>query len=394
MAESAAHLVDHVLPEVPIRQWVISFPWPVRYLLARRPALCRAVRRIFLRAVFALYRKRAAQEGITAGRTGAINRIQRFGSALNLNVHFHALVLDGIYTACSPFARPVFHEASTIEDDDIERLAEQIRDRVLRLLRNQSLLSDEHQISTEESEEHQGLLPLLQAASIQGRVAHGPDAGARIGRLGLLGGGEARITPGSLCAEVDGFSLHAAVRIPPHDRAQLEHLCRYIARPPFAATRLKWSRRGRLLYELRNPWRDGTTHVVFDPEVFIERLAALIPPPRAHLQTYHGVLAPSASWRDEVVVCPVRPAVAADSSEEGKQSSDRRPPHRYLWPELMRRVFGFEVLRCKVCRSRRRLVAMITERSVIARILAHLGLDTDPPPIQPARAPPQLEWGF
>jgi hypothetical protein len=66
----------------------------------------------------------------------------------------------------------------------------------------------------------------------------------------------------------------------------------------------------------------------------------------------------------------------------------------YPWPELMRRVFGFEVLRCKVCRSRRRLVAMITERSVIARILAHLGLDTDPPPIQPARAPPQLELGF
>ena len=95
-----------------------------------------------------------------------------------------------------------------------------------------------------------------------------------------------------------------------------------------------------------------------------------------------------------MVVNQVRPAVAADSSEEEKRSSARRPPHRYLWSELMRRVFGFEVLRCKVCRSRRRLVAVITERSTIVWILAHLGLETDPPAIQPARAPPQQELGF
>ncbi|MBC8451317.1 MAG: transposase, partial [Planctomycetes bacterium] len=356
--------------------------------------LCRAVRRIFLRAVFSLYRKRAAGEGILGGRTGAVNRIQRFGSALNLNVHFHALVLDGVYTLSTPFARPVFHEASWIDDDDIERVTKQIHGRVLRLLRRRSLLNDEHEISTEESDEHQGLLPLLQAASIQSRVAQGPDAGARIGRLGLLGGGEARITPGSLCAEVNGFSLHAAVRIPAHDRARLEHLCRYVARPPFASARLKWSRRGRLLYELRNPWRDGTTHIVFEPHVFLERLAALIPPPRVPLQTYHGVLAPSASWRDDVVKSRVSAPRTGDTSEEKKRGSARRPPHRYLWAELMRRVFGFEVLRCKVCRSKRRLISMITERSTIVRILAHLGLDTNPPSIQPARAPPQLELGF
>ncbi len=83
-----------------------------------------------------------------------------------------------------------------------------------------------------------------------------------------------------------------------------------------------------------------------------------------------------------------------EPSEEKKRRSGRRPPHRYLWPELMRRVFGFEVLRCKVCRSKRRLISMITERSTIIRILAHLGLDIDPPSIQPARAPPQLEWEF
>ena len=394
MAESAAHLVDHVLPRVPVRQWVISFPWALRYLLARRPVLCRAVRRIFLRAVFGLYRRRAAAEGIAAGRTGAVNRIQRFGSSVNLNVHFHALVLDGVYTAASPFAPPVFHDAARIDDEDVEQLVKTIRDRVLRLLRRRGLLTDEGSMSAGQEYEHQGLLPLLQAASIQGRVAQGPDAGAHLGRLGRMGPCESRFVRGPSCAEVDGFSLHAAVRIAGHDRTRLEHLCRYIARPPFAVGRLKWSRRGRLLYELRTPWRDGTTHVVFEPLVFIERLAALVPVPRMHLQTYHGVLAPGASWRDEVVVGGKQPRRGGGPDAEQKGDARSRPPHRYLWAELLRRVFGLDVLCCNRCHAKCRLVSLITSRLTIVRILAHLGLETDPPPIQPARAPPQLEFGF
>ena len=393
MAESAAHLTDHVFPEVPVRQWVVSFPWVIRYLFSRSPALCRAVRRVFLRAVFGFYHRQAAAERIRDGRTGAVNRIQRFGSALNLNVHFHALVLDGVYTAASPFASPVFHDAGELLDEDVEHLVETIRHRVLRLLRKRGFLTDEGEVLVGEEEANQGLLPLFQAASIQGRVAQGPEAGARLGRLGVSGATAARFVPGSLCAEVDGFSLHAGVWVGAHDRERLEHLCRYIARPPLAAGRLKWSRHGRVLYELRKPWRDGTTHVVFEPEVLLERLAALVPPPRMHQQTYHGVLAPGSSWRDEVVGKGRARAKSAAADATGKEEA-RRPAHRYLWAELMRRVFGFDVLRCEVCRAKRRLVALIMERSAIVRILDHLGLATDPPRIQPARAPPQGEFGF
>ncbi len=396
MAESAAHLVDHVFPRVPVRQWVISFPWTIRYLLARRPVLCRAVRRIFLRAVFGFYKDRAAAEGIADGRSGAVNRIQRFGSALNLNVHFHALVLDGVYTAQSPFARPVFHEAEALADADIEALVETIRTRVLRLLRRRGLLTSEGETMLSEDPEEQGLLPLFQAASIQGRVAQGPEAGARLGRLGTRSASRARFTPLPLCAEVDGFSLHAAVHIPRHDRDRLEHLCRYIARPPLAADRLTLSPRGRVRYEFRRPWRDGTTHVVFEPLVFLERLAALVPPPRMQLQTYHGVLAPGASWRDEVV--PKGPWSSSpqgcSANPEHEHGASPRPPHRYLWAELMRRVFGLDVLLCRKCRTHRRLIALITERPVIVAILTHLGLDADPPLIHPARAPPQAEFSF
>jgi len=377
-----------------VRQWVISFPWVVRYLLARRPTLCRAVRRLFLRALFGFYRHQARKEGIEAGRTGAVNRIQRFGSSLNLNIHHHALILDGVYTATSPFAAPVFHEASELRDEDVERLVETIRARVLRLLRRRGYLSDEGELSVGEEEGTQGLLPLFQAASIQGRVAQGPEAGARLGRLGVTSSTPARFVPGSLCAEVDGFSLHAGVWVGAHDRKRLEHLCRYIARPPFAAGRLKWSRHGRVLYELRKAWRDGTTHIVFEPMVLLERLAALVPPPRMHMQTYHGVLAPGSSWRDEVVMGRGRRRDGGAAEGAKKEEEPRRPAHRYLWAELMRRVFGLDVLRCEVCRAKRRLVSLITLRTTIVRILAHLGLESDPPPIQPARAPPQLELGF
>ncbi len=148
MAESAAHLVDHVIPPVPVRQWVISFPWVVRYRPARRPALCTAVRAIFLRAVFSFYRERAAANGIPGGRMGAVNRIQRLGSALNLNVHFHVLLLDGVHTAESSFSLPVFSAAPELQGSDVESVVRKIRTRVLRLVRRRGLLTDEGRASS------------------------------------------------------------------------------------------------------------------------------------------------------------------------------------------------------------------------------------------------------
>ncbi len=96
-------------------------PGARRFLLAAAPTLCAAVRHSLLRAVFASYRARAERDGLPHGRTGAVNVVQRFGSALNLNVHFHALVLDGVYTAAGPLARPVFHPADELEDEDVAR---------------------------------------------------------------------------------------------------------------------------------------------------------------------------------------------------------------------------------------------------------------------------------
>ena len=84
----------------------MTFPWSLRSQHACDPVLCRAVRHTFLRALFSDHRRRS---GLAGARTGAVNFVQRFASALNLNVHFHALVLDGVYTCESPWADPVFH---------------------------------------------------------------------------------------------------------------------------------------------------------------------------------------------------------------------------------------------------------------------------------------------
>lgn len=102
---------------------------------------------------------------------------------------------------------------------------------------------------------------------------------------------------GPLCAAVDEFSLHAGAWVSARDR---EKLCRYAARPAVAASRLVELADGRIGYALKNRWRDGTTAVVMTKEVLMERLCALVPKPRKHLVTYHGVLAPASGMRPKV----------------------------------------------------------------------------------------------
>jgi hypothetical protein len=93
MADTAAWLVDRVLPLVPVRQWVLTLPFALRFRMAYDARLTSDVLRIFLRAVFSSLRRRARRKGpIHRPQSGAVTFVQRFGDALNLNVHFHALV--------------------------------------------------------------------------------------------------------------------------------------------------------------------------------------------------------------------------------------------------------------------------------------------------------------
>lgn len=96
MTESAALLVDEVFPQQPVRQWLLSLPYPLRFLFASRLALMGRVLGIVYR-VIATHLIRQAGFTRKSAHTGVVTLIQRFGSALNLNIHFHMLFLDGVY---------------------------------------------------------------------------------------------------------------------------------------------------------------------------------------------------------------------------------------------------------------------------------------------------------
>lgn len=207
-----------------------------------------------------------------------------------------------------------------------------------------------------------------------------------------------------------------------NDRTQLERLCRYAARPAIAESRLSLRADGKVVYELKKRWKDGTTHVVLDPLVLMERLCALVPAPRRHLVTYHGVLAGAAQDRDRVVPeaggsGSCRHGVEADEVDDDEQRAmgdgegveeRRRPrkraqsvPHRprrtgsrprYAWAELLRRVFLVDVLQCPHCGGRRRLLAAIHDPAAIQRVLVALGLSGEVPPVAAARPPPEEDW--
>ena len=139
MAERAAHLVDHVFPPVAVRQWVLSLPHRVRYLLAWDHALCRAVVAVYMRAVLGFLQRRAGEPGVRNGRSGAVAFVQRFGAALNLNVHVHALVIDGVFTE-DPDGTVTFHPLPPPGDDEVAAVLAIVSHRIRVLLRLRGFL--------------------------------------------------------------------------------------------------------------------------------------------------------------------------------------------------------------------------------------------------------------
>jgi Putative transposase/Transposase zinc-binding domain len=367
MSELAAHLVERVLPRVPIRQWVFTVPVPVRYQLAFNAGLTRAVLRVFLRTVFGWQRRRAVRRGVVGARSGSITAIQRFGGSANLNVHFHALLFDGVYTRASPTARPVFHRLPPPTDADIAGLLARVQRRVRRLLMRRGRWPDA-EAGSDPFAAQEPLFASAVAASLQGRVALGPRAGQPVRRLRSAA---AVTVTGRRSARLEGFSLHADVAVPARRRDQVERVCRYILRPPLAVERLTESTGGQLLYQFRRPWSDGSTALLLDPLEWLERLAALVPPPRRPLLAYHGLLAPRSRWRAAIV--PKAASEAARADAEGV-------PRRWPWARLLQRVFGFDVLVCDRCAGPRRILGAVTEPHAVRRLLAALGFAAEPPP--------------
>ncbi len=189
---------------------------------------------------------------------------------------------------------------------------------------------------------------------------------------------------------MSGLTLHAAVRVQAHDRKRLEQLCRYITRPALSDERVQLNAAGQVELKLKTPWRDGTTHLVMSPLEFMQRLAALVPRPRLHLIRYHGVLAPNAKLRAQVV--PQGPPAQAPAATEAAAAAAcevepvQARPHRISWARLLKRIFDIDMQHCPHCGAGElKIIAAILERPVIEKILSHLGLDPQPPPKGRAR---------
>ena len=137
------------------------------------------------------------------------------------------------------------------------------------------------------------MLAGIVGASVQGRVALGRRAGARVRRLGDARDTAAVMSRGARQAHLEGFDLHANVWVAANDRAGLERLCRYVLRPPFAQDRLRLRGDGRVALELKRAWHDGTRELVFEPLEFLERLAAMTPRPETNLASGSSSRCPS-----------------------------------------------------------------------------------------------------
>jgi hypothetical protein len=309
--------------------------------------------------------------------------VQRFGSALNLNVHFHSIVVDGVFVRADDGAVR-FLTLPAPSDEVLKKVLRRIEARVTKVLR-----------------------PLRKASEDDARPmdAHGYAQAESITGLGLQRGATQK--PKKHAALLNGFSLHNGVHLHANDREGLANLCGYGARPALSQERLSLQEDGNLVLRFKRQLNDGRSGLTLAPTELLRRLAALVPPPRAHLIGFHGCFGPASSWRAAVV-----PGAAADAAEtpgvaaavkpappEPSAQPDlalpnpRRPSAHIPWATLLLRVFKEDVLACP-CGGRRKVTAFIEERKTIEAILGHLGLPTTGPPLAPARGGESAEDGW
>jgi hypothetical protein len=288
MAEAAIYLRDELVPLVPVRQFVVTFPPPLRLWLARSNKLCA---NICKKVVDALDKHLRKQANVSNGITGSVVFIQRFGSAANLNVHLHIVALDGVYEKKSTGALKFYNAAAPTAESTLA-LATDIAKRVNNVLIRKgyierrddlTLLANTEELFSNSSDELH--LP-AQAASVGNRIAFGPSAGQPVRRLRLGNRpwpAEDDVEVSSTaCVNVGGYSVHAATAIKAHERDRLEKLVRYMSRPAIADDRLSLTADNSIKLRLKNQWRDGTESILFSPSEFIEKLIALVPIPRFH----------------------------------------------------------------------------------------------------------------
>jgi len=326
MVETAANLMENVIPIVPMRQWVISFPMRIRHYL-KTQAILQDVLRI---VVSSIRKKLIACSPITLNaQIGAVSFIQTFGSTLNFHPHFHLIVADGVFGTDGEMLQ--FHEAFLTQDDILDT-QDEIQRRVLKI-------------------------------------------------FGKRGWFEKEAIEKMLTYENSGFSLDASVRIHSWDRDGLERLIRYCARPCFASENLRWNGHW-IIYRLSKPTHTGQTFVQLEPLEFIEKIAAFIPKPHCHRRHYHGVFAPNSPLRKKVAA-NAKKRIEQIVPPLVQEVVDKVEKVSFNWAKLIARIYETNPLLCE-CGKEIKIISFVTQAAEIRRILYGIGwpaepLEFDPP---------------
>ncbi len=225
-------------------------------------------------------------------------------------------------------------EAPTL--GEMTALVQRIASRVGRHLERRGLLErDAENAYLDWDSESDSPLDDLAGHAIAYRIAVGANRGQKAFTLQTVPAIESEPATTTPVASAFGFSLHAGVAVKAHQRAKLERLCRYVSRPAVAESRLSLTDHGRICYSLKTPWRDGTTHVLFEPLDFIARLAALIPRPRVNLTRFHGVFAPNSGWRARIA-----PSRRGKRRVEDTSMPAAEKHSAMTWARRLKRVFS------------------------------------------------------
>jgi hypothetical protein len=358
---------------------------------------------------------------------GSVTFVQRFGGALQRNVHYQVLVMEGVFVdRTDQDLTPRFLKGEPPSDADVAHVIQTSSRRIIRNLRRLGYLEAGMEVPVttgyDPRLDHKPALARTVAASVTPRIAFGERAGEKVRRIGSGCGyaGEQPALTGPRCTRVNGFSVHANTEIPAHRREQLERLMRYTARGAVSLERLAQDANGELVYRSNRPWSDGTTGIPLSPLELLEKLAAFVPLPRAHLVRDGGCLAPHSKLRAAIIPTPRQQGVDGEDTKTGTPA--------WHGARLLGRVFDVDLATCPLCRrgslrdcvgagqlccpslrdcvgagqlccpSLRdcvgagqlcypslRILAAIPQESVITRILRHLKLASVPPPIAPAR---------
>ncbi len=287
------------------------------------------------------------------------------------------LFLDGVYEVDTEGKTCQFHAIETPTAGEMNRLLHQISKRMARLLEREGYLDRDTQEGSLVLEGFDDdVMNHLQGSSITYRIAVGSQRGKKVFTLQTLPAmDETETMSGHTLAKGGGFSLHAGVSAKAHQRDKVERLCRYIARPAVSTHRMERLPDGKISYKLKTAYKNGTTHVVFEPLDFIARLAALVPKPRFHLTRFHGVFAPNSKHRGMVTSdgkAQTPSTAATDSPPESKAHSPTMS-----WAMRLKRVFNIDITVCRYCQGRVRIIACIEDAQTINRILSHINLQQE-----------------